>query len=98
MRDYFIEELEAEFEDYIVSQNLTPEQIREEHRQLCAAFDYDRQCWVNGAEAVELRRRQIRETLELLEGPQGEDFARFERGNREQMIEGLRRELETLGA
>lgn len=43
----------------------------------CAAYDYNAQAWITGPEAVTLRRRQLREELALLEGPQGSDYFAF---------------------
>lgn len=59
------------------------------------AYDYDRQCWVQGPEALALHRRQVADTLAVLHSPKGAEFARlmgrdrtamlaeFERGARE---------------
>lgn len=41
------------------------------------AFDYDKQQWVRGDDALQLLRKQCRETLDLLQGAKGEEYARF---------------------
>ena len=42
-----------------------------------AAYDYAKQQWITGQQAVELRRTQLAEELELLESAQGEAYAKF---------------------
>jgi hypothetical protein len=41
------------------------------------AFDYDRQIWVSGANAVLVRRKQLGDELTLLTGPRGAEYLAF---------------------
>lgn len=41
------------------------------------AYDYAKQQWVDGPEAVALRQRQLTEELTLLRGPIGPAYASF---------------------
>jgi hypothetical protein len=41
------------------------------------AFDYDRQLWVSGANAVVIRRKQLAAELTLLTGPRGAEYLAF---------------------
>jgi hypothetical protein len=45
---------------------------------MCAvAFDYDRQLWVSGANAVAIQRKQLAAELTLLTGPRGAEYLAF---------------------
>jgi hypothetical protein len=44
---------------------------------MTAAYDYAKQCWVEGRDAVVLRLRQLRSDLTILEGPDGQAFLDF---------------------
>ena len=39
-----------------------------------AAYDYERQTWIEGVEADTLRRAQMAEELALIEGPRGQTY------------------------
>ena len=39
------------------------------------AYDYDKQIWLSGEEARELLKRQLTEELDLLESPEGHNYA-----------------------
>lgn len=41
------------------------------------AFDYDKQVWIEGAQAVQVRADQIKESLEILRGPRAQDYLAF---------------------
>lgn len=41
------------------------------------AYDYDKQCWLNGQAAIELRRRQLAEDIEFFNSPRGAEHAQF---------------------
>lgn len=41
------------------------------------AYDYTAQKWIQGPEALQLLRQQCRETLDLLEAPDGARYAKF---------------------
>lgn len=41
------------------------------------AYNYDTQQWETGAAAAATRRKQLREELDLLKGPEGVRFAEF---------------------
>ena len=60
------------------------------------AFDYDRQIWVDGPEAVRLRTKQVKAELDLLTGAKGVEYARFTRVNRGEAILALSAELARL--
>jgi len=60
------------------------------------AFNYDRQCWVSGEEAVELRTKQLRKELEILTGPVGQQYADFLQLGRESAVVSAQRELAEL--
>lgn len=40
-------------------------------------FDYDTQVWVDGIVGTQVRLAQLREELELLIGPRGEEYLKF---------------------
>lgn len=42
-----------------------------------AAYDYNRQRWINGAEAASLGREQLLAELDLLRGPRAAEYLRF---------------------
>lgn len=48
-----------------------------EFSQVSAAYDYQRQCWVEGEAALVLRAEQLREEHELLTGAKGPAYAAF---------------------
>jgi len=41
------------------------------------AYDYENQRWIEGSEAILLRRNQLLDELNLLESPRGDEYARF---------------------
>jgi len=41
------------------------------------AYDYKKQCWVEGQEARELLARQVEAEIKLLTGPQGKTYFKF---------------------
>jgi hypothetical protein len=45
--------------------------------QAIIAFDYDRQKWVTGKQARTIRIAQLRQSLEVLNGPRGAEFCAF---------------------
>lgn len=62
-------------------------------RMNVVAFDYGKQKWVEGVEAIRVREEQIHESLELLRGAKGAQFARFNGMEVETMIGNLEAEL-----
>ena len=40
------------------------------------AYDYDKQCWVEGPEATDVERRNLTQELEVVNGPNGEAYCR----------------------
>lgn len=44
---------------------------------MSAGYDYDKQRWETGTRGELLRKEQIREMLDTLKGPKGDEFARF---------------------
>jgi hypothetical protein len=60
------------------------------------AYDYDKQCWVTGAEAVRVRLGQVRCELEILRGPSGAEYAQFAGGDRAEMLGRFEAELAEL--
>ena len=60
------------------------------------AYDYEKQQWIDGDAATDLLRQQLTETLELLTGPRGAEYARFINANRETLIAKTREELARL--
>ena len=42
-----------------------------------AAFDYESQEWLAGNDAIDLEIKQIKEELEILQGPKGAEYAQF---------------------
>ncbi len=68
----------------------------QKHRAKTVAYDYDRQHWLKGTAAEELRDKQILEELEVLRGPRGEEFARFIGCNRTSSIKLLELEQKAL--
>lgn len=64
-------------------------------------FNYETQKWTEGQEAKDLRIQQIKADLEALQGVNGQKYfnmckAPSSEGTREQAIEALREELESL--
>jgi len=57
------------------------------------AYDYDRQEWVDGEKGATLRRKQLQDELELLQGVRGADYARFTRVDRSQAIAAIKTQL-----
>jgi hypothetical protein len=41
------------------------------------AYDYDKQQWVEGSEAVAVRIKQVEEQLAALNGPRAKEFVKF---------------------
>ncbi len=65
---------------------------------MTTAYDYTAQRWTYGAAARALREMQARETLAILESPEGESYALFVGGGRSlaEMIASYRTELAQL--
>ncbi len=63
-----------------------------------SAYDYDKQTWITGADAVTMRIKQLNDDLDLFESDKGEDYARFLKVNQVEAIKGICAELEELGA
>ena len=40
-----------------------------------SAFDYETQTWIEGVPALDIKIKQIKEELEILKGPKGDDYA-----------------------
>lgn len=56
---------------------------------MSAAFDYNRQAWVDGHAADSLRQEQVAQELALLRGPRGAEYARFCQVDRDNTIARL---------
>lgn len=59
-------------------------------------FDYDKQQWLFGEHAMDLRREQIQDELRVLRGSGGADYARFIRADRAERIAALEMEFAAL--
>lgn len=62
------------------------------------AYDYDKQEWILGDKAKALRLLQLAETLELLQGPQGDEYAKFIESDKQAAIDRTVKEIEHLTA
>ncbi len=60
------------------------------------AFDYVTQTWVSGDEARKLRIHQVTDTIELLNGPRGIEYAKFIRVEHASHLRALETELTQL--
>lgn len=69
-----------------------------EGKKMETAYDYDKQEWILGDKAKALRLLQLAETLELLQGPQGDEYAKFIESDKQAAIDRTVKEIEHLTA
>lgn len=62
-----------------------------------SCYDYAKQSWITGADAVTMRIKQLNEDLELFEGSRGAEYAKFVNVNLKQAVKNIVAELEELG-
>lgn len=60
------------------------------------AYDYETQQWVSGVQGAVLRRQQLQDELELLQGSKGAEYARFVNFDRSEAIRCAQLELNRL--